>query len=115
MLNLDTAKTQAVADQTRQAFAALDTALVDTMQLSSAFLSAAQGSGLTASESQRILQRIHESASKIIEGRSDMIRATALLTRCLENSQMEVTAVGCPLGMDAPAQDDAPRHLTLVA
>ncbi len=44
-----------------------------------------------------------------------MIRATALLTRCLEQSQMEVTAVGCPLGMDAPAQDDAPRHLTLVA
>lgn len=115
MLNLDTVKTQAVADQTRQTFAAMDSALLDAAQLTTAFIAAAQGSGLTASESQRILQRIHESAGKIIEGRSDMIRATALLTRCLEHSQIAVTAVGCPLGMDAPAQDEAPRHLTLVA
>lgn len=115
MLNLDPVKTQAVADQTRHAFAALDTALVDAAQLTSAFLAAAQGSGLTASESQRIIQRIHESAGKIIEGRSDMLRATALLTRCLEHSRIDVTAVGCPLGMDAPAGDDSPRHLALVA
>lgn len=115
MLNLDPIKTQAVADQTRQAFAAFDSALGDAVQLTSAFLNAAQNSGLTASESQRIIQRIHESTGKIIEGRSDMIRATALLTRCLEQSQIPVTAVGCPLGMDAPAQEDAPRHLTLVA
>jgi hypothetical protein len=115
VLNLDPAKTQAVADQTQQAFAALDVALVDTAQLTTAFLTAAQGSGLTAAESQRIILRIHESAAKIIEGRSDMIRATALLTRCIEKSQHAVTAFGCPLGMDAPVQDDAPRHLTLVA
>lgn len=115
MLNLDPVKTQAVADQTKQAFAAMDTALVDAAQLTSAFLTAAQDSGLTASESQRIILRIHESAAKIIEGRSDMIRATALLTRCLEQSQMDVTAVGCPLGLDAPAQEETPRHLTLVA
>ncbi|MCP1468879.1 hypothetical protein J3E64_000550 [Sphingobium sp. OAS761] len=117
MLNLDPTKTQAVADQTKQAFAALDTALVDAVHLTSAFLTAAQGSGLTASESQRIIQRIHESAGKIIEGRSDMVRATALLTRCLEHSQMEVTAVGCPIGMTLKEQenDQTPRHLTLVA
>lgn len=115
MLTLDPVKTQAVADQTRQAFATLDTALVDAAQLTTAFVTAAQDSGLTAMESQRILKQIHESASKIIEGRGDMIRATALLTRCLEQSQMPVTAVGCPLGMDAPAVDDVSRHLTLVA
>lgn len=40
MLNLDPIKTQAVADQTRQAFAALDTALVDAAQLTTAFLTA---------------------------------------------------------------------------
>lgn len=115
MLNLDPVKTQAVADQTKQAFAAMDSALVDAAQLTTAFLSAALDSGLTASESQRIILRLHESTTKIIEGRSDMIRATALLTRCLEQSQMDVTAVGCPLGLDAPAQDEAQRHLTLVA
>ncbi|QGP79105.1 hypothetical protein [Sphingobium sp. CAP-1] len=115
MLNLDSAKTQAVADQTRQAFTAFDTALVDAAQLTTAFIAAAQGSGLTAMESQRILQQLHDSTTKIIAGRSDMIRATALLTRCIEKSQFEVTAFGCPLGMDAPAQDEAPRHLTLVA
>ena len=115
MLNLDPAKTQAVADQTKQAFASLDGALVDTAHLTTAFLAAAQDSGLIAAESQRIILRIHESATKIIEGRSDMIRATALLTRCIEQSQHAVTAFGCPLGMDAPAQDDVQRHLTLVA
>lgn len=114
MLNLDPAKTQAVADHTRQAFATIDNALVDAAQLTTAFVTAAQGSGLTAMESQRILKQIHDSTAKLIEGRSDMIRATALLTRCLEHSQMEVTAVGCPLGMDAPAHEE-PRHLTLVA
>lgn len=114
MLNLDTAKTQAVADQTRQAFAALDTALVDTAQLTTAFLSASRDSGLTASESQRILKQIHDSATKIIEGRSDMIRATALLTRCLEHSAIPVTSVGCPIGLELEQQETA-RHLTLVA
>ncbi|SER76458.1 hypothetical protein [Sphingobium sp. YR768] len=115
MLNLDPAKTQAVADQTRQTFAALDNALVDAAQLTSAFISASQGAGLTASESQRILKQIHDSATKIIEGRSDMVRATALLTRCIERSQHEVTAFGCPIGLEAPEQEGAPRYLTLVA
>lgn len=114
MLNLDSTKTQAVADQTRQAFAALDNALVDAAQLTTAFLTASQGSGLTASESQRILKQIHDSATKIIEGRSDMVRATALLTRCIERSQHEVTAFGCPIGLELE-QRETPRHLTLVA
>ncbi|BBD00804.1 MULTISPECIES: hypothetical protein [Sphingobium] len=114
MLNLDPIKTQAVADQTRQAFAAFDSALVDAAQLTTAFLAASQGSGLTASESQRILKQIHESATKIIEGRGDMIRATALLTRCLEHSQHEVTAFGCPIGLELEQRETA-RHLTLVA
>ncbi|KMS54684.1 hypothetical protein [Sphingobium cupriresistens] len=114
MLNLDSIKTQAVADQTRQAFAALDNALVDAAQLTTAFLTASQGSGLTASESQRILKQIHDSATKIIEGRSDMVRATALLTRCIERSQHEVTAFGCPIGLELEQRETA-RHLTLVA
>jgi len=114
VLNLDPAKTQAVADQTRQAFAALDTALVDAAQLTTAFLTASQGSGLTASESQRIIKQIHDSATKIIEGRSDMVRATALLTRCIERSQHEVTAFGCPIGLETEQRETA-RHLTLVA
>jgi hypothetical protein len=114
VLNLDPIKTQAVADQTRQAFAAFDSALVDAAQLTTAFLTASQGSGLTASESQRILKQIHDSATKIIEGRSDMIRATALLTRCLEHSAIPVTSVGCPIGFELEQQETA-RHLTLVA
>lgn len=114
MLNLDPIKTQAVADQTRQAFAAFDSALVDAAQLTTAFLAASQGSGLTASESQRILKQLHESATKIIEGRGDMIRATALLTRCLEHSAIPVTSVGCPIGLELEQQETA-RHLTLVA
>ncbi len=114
MLNLDREKTQAVADQNRHAFAAMDDALAQAAQLTTAFLTAAQGSGLTAGESQRILKQIHDSASKIIEGRSDMLRATALLTRCIEHSQHQVTAFGCPLGLDTE-QREAPRHLTLVA
>ncbi|MEA3542384.1 MAG: hypothetical protein U9R77_09720 [Pseudomonadota bacterium] len=114
MLNLDPAKTQAVADQTRQAFAALDTALADTAHLTSAFVAASQNSGLTASESQRILKQIHDSATKLIESRSDMIRATALLTRCLEHSAIPVTSVGCPIGLELEERETA-RHLTLVA
>jgi hypothetical protein len=114
VLNLDPIKTQAVADQTRQAFAAFDSALVDAAQLTTAFLAASQGSGLTASESQRILKQLHESATKIIEGRGDMIRATALLTRCLEHSAIPVTSVGCPIGLELEQQETA-RHLTLVA
>lgn len=115
MLNLDHLKTQAVADQTTQAFASLDSALGDAARLTSAFLNAAEGSGLTASESQRILARIHESAAKIIEGRSDMVRATALLTRCIEHSQINMAEVGCPLGMAEVEQVEAPSHLSLVA
>ncbi|MEC3912327.1 hypothetical protein U5A82_18160 [Sphingobium sp. CR2-8] len=114
MLNLDPVKTQAVADQTRQAFAAFDTALVDTAQLTTAFLTASQGAGLTASESQRIIKQIHDSATKIIEGRSDMVRATALLTRCLHASAIPATAVGCPIGLELEQRETA-RHLTLVA
>jgi hypothetical protein len=114
VLNLDREKTQAVADQNREAFAAMDNALVQAAQLTSAFLSASQGSGLTATESQRIIKQIHDSATKIIESRSDMLRATALLTRCIERSQHEVTAFGCPLGLEQDSRD-TPRHLTLVA
>jgi hypothetical protein len=114
VLNLDPAKTQAVADQTRQAFATLDNALVDAAQLTTAFLTASQDSGLTASESQRILKQIHDSATKIIEGRSDMVRATALLTRCIERSQHDATAFGCPIGLELEQRETA-RHLTLVA
>ena len=40
MLNLDREKTQAVADQNRQAFVALDHALVEAAQLTTAFLTA---------------------------------------------------------------------------
>lgn len=116
MLKLDSSKTQAVAAQTTQAFAAFDSAIVDTARLTSAFLAAAEGSGLTASESQRIIQRIHESATKIIAGRSDMVRATALLTRCVENSWIQPSALGCPRGMNEDGMaEPAPGHLTLVA
>jgi hypothetical protein len=116
VLNLDPVKTQAVAAQTRQAFAALDTALVDAAQLTTAFVAASQGSGLTASESQRILKQIHDSATKIIEGRGDMIRATALLTRCLEHSAIPVTSVGCPIGLEQEEDKrETAHHLTLVA
>ncbi len=115
MLNLDPIKTQAVADQTTQAFASFDSALGDAARLTVSFLTAAENSGLTASESQRILQRIHEGASKLIEGRSEMIRATAMLTRCVEKSRLEVTSLGCPLGMDGAEPADTQRHLTLVA
>lgn len=114
MLNLDPVKTQAVADQTRQTFAALDSALADAAHLTAAFLSASQNSGMTASESQRILKQIHDGATKIIEGRSDMVRATALLTRCVERSQHDVTAFGCPIGLELDERETA-RHLTLVA
>ena len=114
MLNLDPVKTQAVADQTRQNFAALDSALADAAHLTAAFLSASQNSGMTASESQRILKQIHDGATKIIEGRSDMVRATALLTRCVERSQHDVTAFGCPIGLELEERETA-RHLTLVA
>ncbi len=114
MLNLDREKTQAVADQNRQAFVALDNALVEAAQLTTAFLTASQGSGLTASESQRIIKQIHDSATKIIEGRSDMVRATALLTRCLQQSAIPVTSVGCPIGLELEQRETA-RHLTLVA
>ncbi|EAT09581.1 hypothetical protein NYF14_00915 [Sphingobium sp. 10 DY56-G10] len=116
MLNLDPVKTQAVATQTRQTFAALDSALADAAHLTAAFLTASQDSGMTASESQRILKQIHESATKIIEGRSDMVRATALLTRCVERSQYEPTAFGCPIGLEQEEhQRETARHLTLVA
>lgn len=116
MLNLDPVKTHAVAAQTTQAFASYDSALGDAARLTTAFLTAAQDSGLTASESQRIIRQIHDSAAKLIEGRSDMVRATALLTRCIEHSNIEVTAVGCPIGMTLKdEQEEAPRHLTLVA
>ena len=114
MLNLDPVKTQAVADQTRQTFAALDSALADAAHLTAAVLSASQNSGMTASASQRILKQIHDSATKIIEGRSDMVRATALLTRCVERSQHDVTAFGCPIGLELEERETA-RHLTLVA
>ncbi len=116
MLNLDPVKTQAVATQTRQTFAALDSALADAAHLTAAFLTASQDSGMTASESQRILKQIHESATKIIEGRSDMVRATALLTRCVERSQYEPTAFGCPIGLEQEEhQRETACHLTLVA
>jgi hypothetical protein len=114
VLNLDREKTQAVADQNRHAFAAMDQALAETAQLTAAFLTASQGSGLTAGESQRIIKQIHESATKIIEGRSDMLRATALLTRCLQESAIPVTSVGCPIGLELEQRETA-RHLTLVA
>lgn len=115
MLNLDPVKTQAVAHQTRSAFAAFDVALVDATRLTGAFLDAAMDSGLTAGESQRILQRIHDSTSKLLEGRSDMLRATAMLTRCIEHSQISASEVGCPLGMAGEETPAAKPNLTLVA
>lgn len=115
MLNLDPVKTQAVADQNKVAFASFDVALADAARLTSAFLNAAQNSGLTASESQRIIRSIHESATKIIDGRSDMIRATAMLTRCLEQSRLNVSAMGCPIGLEADEATEVTSHLSLVA
>lgn len=115
MLNLDPVKTQAVADQNKTAFASVDNALADAARLTSAFLAAAHDSGLTASESQRIIRSLHESAAKMIDGRSDMIRATAMLTRCLEHSHIPVTAVGCPVGLEVEKATEVTAHLSLVA
>ncbi|MGE4323808.1 MAG: hypothetical protein AB7E60_12380 [Sphingobium sp.] len=115
MLKLDESKTQAVAAQTTQAFASFDSAIVDTARLTTAFLAAADGSGMTASESQRIIQRIHESAARIIAGRSEMVRATALLTQAVENSWFDFSVLGCPRGMADRSEEEATSHLTLVA
>lgn len=43
-----------------------------------------------------------------------MVRATALLTRCLQQSAIPVTSVGCPIGLELEQRETA-RHLTLVA
>ena len=115
MLNLDPVKTQAVADQNKVAFASYDSALADAARLTSTFLTAAQDSGMTASETQRIIRSIQESAAKIIDGRSDMIRATAMLTRCLEHSRIPVTALGCPIGLEIDEKIEVTGHLSLVA
>lgn len=115
MLKLDQSKTKAVAAQTTQAFASFDSALVDTARLTTAFLAAAEGSGMTAGESQRIIQRIHESAARVIAGRSEMVRATALLTQAVESSWIDFSVLGCPRGMADHAEIATPGHLTLVA
>lgn len=115
MLKLDQSKTKAVAEQTTQAFASFDSALVDTARLTTAFLAAAEGSGMTAGESQRIIQRIHESAGRVIAGRSEMVRATALLTQAVENSWIDFSVLGCPRRTSGGLEEAPQGHLTLVA
>lgn len=85
-----------VASDTSAVLADFDRAYLSGLRLATSILETFDGSGMPASQSQRVYRTMQSGFDRIIEGRGEIVSVVAQLQVIQRNSNCAEVAVGCP-------------------
>jgi hypothetical protein len=110
MLNFRPGAGALVAADTRNAVAAVDDALLNSVRMYASIIEATQGSNLPAAQSQKLLASMTESLQCVVKGRAEIVDTIRQLTVIKGQSNFAPEDYGCPLGWGMLASAAPPEQ-----
>ena len=99
MLNFRPGAGAIVAADTKNAVAAVDDALLNSVRMYASIIEATQGSNLPAAQSQKLLTSMTESLQSVVRGRGEIVDTIRQLTVIKGQSNFAPEDFGCPEGL----------------
>ena len=110
MLNFRPGSGALVAADTRNAVAAVDDALLNSVRMYASIIEATQGSNLPVAQSQKLLASMTESLQCVVKGRAEIVNTIRQLTVIKGQSNFAPADVGCPNGWGMAGAAVAPQQ-----
>lgn len=95
-----------VAGDVRNAFAAVDDALLNSARMCVSVIEATQGSNIPAQQIQLLLQSITAGMSAVVGGRAEIVTALKQMIAIKDQSNLAPVNYGCPDGWKAIVTPD---------
>lgn len=111
MIELKTGAGLVVAGDVRNAFAAVDDALLNQARMYVSILEATKNANIPAGQTQRLLKSLTGSISQVVDGRAQAVDALKQMIDIKEHSNLAPVSYGCPIGWD-DLKACAPAHIT---
>ena len=96
-----------VAGEIRNAFSAVDDALLNSARMCVSVIEATQGANIPAQQTQRLLRSITASMTAVVDGRDEIVTALKQMLEIKGQSNLAPVDYGCPDGWvtgTAPAE-----------
>jgi hypothetical protein len=87
-----------VAGEIRNAFSAVDDALLNSARMCVSVIEATQGANIPAQQTQQLLKSITASMSAVVEGRDEIVTALKQMLAIKSQSNLAPVNYGCPDG-----------------
>jgi len=87
-----------VAGEIRNAFSAVDDALLNSARMCVSVIEATQGANIPAQQTQVLLQSITASMTAVVDGRDNIVSALKQMLAIKEHSNLAPVSYGCPDG-----------------
>ncbi len=122
MLNFRPGAGAIVAADSKNAVAAVDDALLNSVRMCASIIEATQGSNLPPTQSQKLLTTMTAGLQSVVTGRGEIVSTIRHLALIKSHSNFAPENFGCPIGwedlttgMAAEAQAPAPAVQTAAA
>jgi hypothetical protein len=89
-----------VAADSKNAVAAVDDALLNSVRMCASIIEATQGSNLPASQSQKLLTTMTAGIQSVVAGRGEIVSAIRHLNVIKSHSNFAPESFGCPVGWE---------------
>jgi hypothetical protein len=100
MINLTEGAGAVVAGEVRDAFAAVDQALLSSARMCASVIEATKGAGIPAGQSQRLLRSITSGMNRVVDGREEIVEALRQMNVIKDRSNLAPVSYGCPTGWE---------------
>jgi hypothetical protein len=97
-----------VAADSKNAVAAVDDALLNSIRMYASIIEATQGSDLPASQSQKLIASMTEGLNSVVKGRGEIVATIRQLAAIKAQSNFAPEDFGCPEGWVAIASPPVP-------
>lgn len=108
MLNFRPGAGAVVASDTKNAVAAYDDALLNSVRMYASVIEATQASNLPAAQSQKLLASMTEGLQSVVRGRSELVATIRQLVAIKGQSNFAPEDFGCPVGWEEIASARPP-------
>jgi hypothetical protein len=105
-----------VAGEIRNAFSAVDDALLNSARMCVSVIEATQGANIPAQQTQQLLRSITASMAAVVDGRDEIVTALKQMLAIKGQSNLAPVNYGCPDGwVTGKATQDEPAEQTRVS
>ena len=87
-----------VAGDIRNAFSAVDDALLNSARMCVSVIEATQGANIPAQQTQQLLRSITASMAAVVDGRDEIVTALKHMIAIKDHSNLAPVNYGCPAG-----------------